>query len=48
MALLFCNKTEKDIILRKELEALEPRVKLHLMLENAPPGWTGLEGRPSL
>jgi cytochrome-b5 reductase len=48
MTLLFCNKTEKDIILRKELEALQPRLKLHLMLEHASLGWQGIKGRPTL
>jgi NAD(P)H-flavin reductase len=48
MTLLFCNKTEKDIILRKELEALHPRLKVNFMLEDVPPGWKGLQGRPNL
>jgi NAD(P)H-flavin reductase len=48
MTLLFCNKTEKDIILRKELEALQPRLQVNFMLEDVPSGWKGLSGRPNL
>ena len=42
--LLFANKTEEDIILRKELEALEPRVKLHYILDSPKEDWKGYKG----
>lgn len=44
LVLLFANKTEQDIVLRKELEALQPRLKLHYILDKAPEGWKGLTG----
>eukprot|EP00666_Eupelagonemidae_sp_cell4sb_P010823 gene10823-840_t len=48
--LLFCNKSQKDIILREELEELQrqhpDRFKLHLMIDRMEPGWEGLTGFP--
>ena len=44
MVLLFGNKTEQDILLRRELELLQPRLKLHFILDQPPPGWQGLSG----
>lgn len=44
LILLFANKTEEDIVLRKELEALQPRLKLHYIVDTAPQGWTGFTG----
>ena len=37
--LLFANKTEQDIVLRKELEAMKPRIKLHYILDQPPQEW---------
>jgi cytochrome-b5 reductase len=47
--LLYANQTEKDILLRDELEAIEARHKqrfhLHFTLDTAPKrGWKGSEG----
>lgn len=44
LVLLFANKTEEDIVLRKELEAMQPRLKLHFLLDKAPDGWKGYTG----
>ena len=44
MILLFANKKEEDIVLRKELEELEPRVKVHFILDTPPEGWKGFTG----
>jgi len=45
--LLFANKSEQDILLRPELEAvaLDPRIKVYHTLDVAPKaGWKGFEG----
>jgi NAD(P)H-flavin reductase len=47
LVLLFANKTEADIVLRKELEALRPRLRLELLLNTAPTGWQYLVGHPN-
>lgn len=42
MSLIFANKTEDDIFLRKELEACReahPNFSLHYTLDDAPEGW---------
>lgn len=44
LILLFANKTEEDIVLRKELESLQPRVKVHFILDNPPEDWKGWSG----
>lgn len=44
MIFLFANKTEEDIVLRKQLEAMEPRVKVHFILDNPPEEWKGFSG----
>lgn len=44
LILLFANKTEADIVLRKELEAMQPRLKLHYLLDKAPEEWKGHTG----
>ena len=41
---LFANKTEEDIVLRKELEDKSDRIKLHYILDNPPEGWKGFKG----
>ena len=41
---MFANKTEEDIILRKELEAKSDRIKLHYILDNPPEGFKGYKG----
>jgi NAD(P)H-flavin reductase len=48
--LLFVNKTEEDIILRKELDELSlrnPNMENHYSLTQPTDGWKGLVGRPS-
>ena len=43
--LIFANKTEEDILLREELEALpKDRVKLYFVLDNPPVQWAGGHG----
>lgn len=44
LILLFANKEEKDIVLRKELEGLQPRAKVHFILDKGDENWTGLRG----
>lgn len=44
MILLFANKSEADIVLRKELEALQPRIRLVYIVDVAPPEWKYLGG----
>lgn len=44
LILLFANKEEKDIALRKELEELQPRLKLHFLLDKGDENWKGLTG----
>jgi NAD(P)H-flavin reductase len=39
LVLIFANKMEEDIVLRQELEALQPRLKLHYILEQPPASW---------
>ena len=43
--LLFCNRKEHDIFLRKEIEAMQPRIKVVHMLDDPSPEWKGLKGR---
>lgn len=42
LVLLFGNRTVEDIILRKELEELAPRLKIHYIIDIGHEGWTGL------
>jgi len=46
VTLVFCNQTEKDIILKNQLDqwALDPRVTVHYVLDKAPAGWKGGAG----
>lgn len=44
MILAFANKSEADIVLRDELEKLQPRIKLVYILDVAPPDWKYLSG----
>ena len=48
MSLIFCNVTEEDILLRKELEGLiqshPHRVKIHFVLDKPSAGWKGGSG----
>ena len=45
MWLIFANKTEDDILLRKELEAIpKDRLKLFYTLDEPPAGWKGGKG----
>jgi len=44
ISLLYANQTEDDIILRKELEALAPRLKCYMTLDRPPKGWEGGAG----
>ena len=44
LVLLYANKTEEDIVLRKELEGLANRLKLHYILDNPPEGWNHYKG----
>jgi cytochrome-b5 reductase len=44
LILLFGNKTEEDIVLRKELEALSNRVRLLYILDTPPQGWPFYKG----
>jgi len=43
---LFANKSEQDILMKKELEdaAKDPRVQIHYILDSAPPEWKGFTG----
>ena len=36
LVLLFANKTEEDIVLRKEMEAMSDRIELHYILDHPP------------
>ena len=44
MILILANKKEEDILLRKELEEMEPRVKVYFILEHPPEGGKGFSG----
>lgn len=44
IVLLFCNRSEEDILLRKELEALSGRLQLHYMIDVGTPTWKGFVG----
>ncbi|KAF4320968.1 hypothetical protein BBO99_00005086 [Phytophthora kernoviae] len=47
VVLVFCNQTEKDIILRDELDALQymyPQFHVHYVLDKAEAGWEGRTG----
>ncbi|CAI5722523.1 unnamed protein product [Peronospora destructor] len=47
VVLIFCNKTEKDIILRDELDALQhmyPQFQVHYVLSEAEANWEGYTG----
>ena len=44
LIILFANKTEEDIVLRKDLEARSDRIKLHYILSNPHEGWKGYKG----
>ncbi len=44
MILLFANKEEQDIVLRKELEELQPRLQLYFLLDKSSQNWNGLTG----
>jgi cytochrome-b5 reductase len=44
LIMLFGNKKEEDIVLRKELEALRPRLNLHYILDEPPQEWKGHSG----
>ena len=43
--LLFFNRKEEDIFLRKEIEAMQPRIKIVHSLDTPPVRWKGLTGR---
>lgn len=36
MIILVANKSEEDIVLRKEMEEWQPRVKVHFILDTPP------------
>jgi cytochrome-b5 reductase len=42
--IISCHKTEKDILLRKELEVMKDRMKIYYMIDNHFEGWAGLVG----
>ena len=44
LTLLFCNKSEEDILLRKEIDCLAPRVKVYYMIDKAGEKWNGYTG----
>ena len=44
LVLLYGNKAEEDILLRRELEQLQPRLRLYHTLDCAGEGWRGLRG----
>ncbi|KAL4159252.1 hypothetical protein PRNP1_005016 [Phytophthora ramorum] len=47
VVLIFCNQTEKDIILRDELDALQymyPQFQVHYVLDKAEANWEGYTG----
>ncbi|CEG44128.1 nadh-cytochrome b5 [Plasmopara halstedii] len=47
VVLIFCNRTEKDIILRDELDALQymyPQFQVHYVVNNADANWKGYTG----
>ena len=44
LVLLFANRTEEDIVLRKEIDGKSDRIKVHYMLSNPPEGWKGYKG----
>ena len=44
MVLLYGNRSEEDIVLRKEIEALGDRVRVHYILDNPPPAWPHYKG----
>ena len=48
LTLLYANKTERDILLRKELDefaAKHDQLSVHYVLSSPPEGWQGYEGR---
>jgi cytochrome-b5 reductase len=44
LILLFANKAEDDIVLRKELESHSNRIRLHYILDQPPAHWPHLKG----
>jgi cytochrome-b5 reductase len=44
LQLLFANKTEEDIILKKELDQMIPRVRIDYLVEKPTQNWEGLKG----
>jgi predicted ferric reductase len=44
VTLIYGNKTEDDIIFRKEFDALPPHMKVNYILSKPGPAWTGLKG----
>lgn len=43
---LFANKSEQDILMKEELQeaAKDPRIKIHYIIDTAPPEWKGFTG----
>lgn len=44
LVLLFANKTEEDIVLRKEIESTGGRIKIHYILDVANEDWKHYKG----
>ncbi|RLN84130.1 hypothetical protein BBJ28_00005579 [Nothophytophthora sp. Chile5] len=47
VVLVFCNQSERDIMLRDELDALQymyPQFQVHYVVDKAAPGWEGRTG----
>lgn len=44
LVLLYANRTEEDIVLRKELEAKGDRIKLHFILDKPTENWPHFKG----
>jgi cytochrome-b5 reductase len=44
LILLFANKTEEDIVLKKEIDDLKERVTVKYILDHAPPNWKEYSG----
>lgn len=42
--MLFANKSEADIVLRHELESLQPRLRLIYIVDVCPPEWKYIGG----
>lgn len=44
IVILACHRSEEDILLRKELGQMKPRVKVYYMIDIGHEGWDGFVG----